>query len=272
MELMDSSLQKGMLSKIRSFTDFGAELYQPETGIPVPPAVIQIIDEEIISRVRSDQPPAVVLLYLDKERNVRGRNGNLLFSSLDDLLADICETVIPAFYFHTQEVYIAMQDYLKTREIRDAFVIAPWNHGEWIRATAEAFPDIRGVVDFSGYAAGQEPGQSIDLAEIMKITNRSSAKIALLHPQTADGGNLRWLQNRLITVWTDTPAENLSIQNQIIQGTNGILTSDSKAVLTRIEAFDQRTLVRPPVIIGHRGMPGDSVENTLRSAIAAYEA
>ena len=81
------------------------------------------------------------------------------------------------------------------------------------------------------------------------------------------------MRGMLLTVWAETSADTTAIYTQITNGVNGIVCEDYAAVAEAISSFnDVTTLVRHVFITGHRGLPSEYVENTIRSERAAIDA
>lgn len=55
-------------------------------------------------------------------------------------------------------------------------------------------------------------------------------------------------------------------------GANGVVTGNTAGARECLDSFDPGTLLRQVLIIGHRGLPSVAQENSLASAMAAYEA
>ena len=113
-----------------------------------------------------------------------------------------------------------------------------------------------------------------DLDEIIRTTNASRAKVALLPEAWADEDTVRYLQSRLLTVWVECESTMKSLLTQYANGVNGVLTEDYSAAVAALEFFsdDAPSLLRVPNIIGHRGMPSMFVENTALSTLGAFAA
>ena len=131
-------------------------------------------------------------------------------------------------------------------------------------------PHIRGLIDFTDMQGSDDD----TLLEIIRITNASGAKVAIIPQALASAGNVRSLQDRLITVWAQTENGKAGIIGALTCGVNGIVVTDYAAAYNAIGFFrdDAPTLLRLPRIIGHRGMPSEYAENTLMSVRGAYQA
>ena len=109
---------------------------------------------------------------------------------------------------------------------------------------------------------------------ILRTANGSGAQIALLSDQTATQQAVEYLQKRLLTVWAQTQSSQVDLIAALTRGVNGIVVSDYQAANAALSFFNDEapTLLRVPLIVGHRGMPSEYVENTLMSAKGAADA
>jgi hypothetical protein len=110
------------------------------------------------------------------------------------------------------------------------------------------------------------------LAEIRSETNLCGARICLLPDHLATKENVAYLQNLLMTVYTTCESTDTDRLTAIVSGANGILTADFAALATCFtKYFEKGTIVRPSLIIGHRGNPSLAPENTVEGSLLSYE-
>ncbi len=133
-----------------------------------------------------------------------------------------------------------------------------------------ALPKLRTAVDFS---ARNLSTSKADLLTIVGDTNRAGAKIAILPESLTDRAFVAHLQRLLITVWSNaeaaTPEQAAKV---LVSGVNGVVSANSAAYAEVLRKLPANTLLRKPLVIGHRGMPSKEDENTLESAKAAVAA
>jgi len=217
------------------------------------------------SALSGETMPATAMVWLDANLTVCTEDGAVISESLSDYIAQTAQNVIPALYIRDAETAAALKSYLEESELGDVFVVADFENAALVKQVADLLY-VRGMVDFRG---AQMP-----LSEIAALTNSSAAKVALLSEEMATEENILWLQQRLITVWAQCSSDTHSLLNQYTDGINGVLVDDYAAAIDVLEYFsdDAPVLLRVPNIVGHRGMPSEEVENTLPSAVAAYEA
>lgn len=130
-----------------------------------------------------------------------------------------------------------------------------------------ALPRVRTAVDFSQRNLGTS---TQDLLTISGDTNRAGAKIAILPANLSKRDFVARLQRLLITVWTSAEADTPEQAARILtSGVNGVVSANSAAYAEVLRKLPANTLLRKPLVIGHRGMPSREDENTLESARAA---
>ncbi len=133
-----------------------------------------------------------------------------------------------------------------------------------------ALPKLRTAVDFS---ERKLTTSKADLLTIVGETNRAGAKIAILPEGLTTRAFVAHLQRLLITVWSNaeaaTPEQAAKV---LVSGVNGVVSANSAAYADVLRKLPTNTLLRKPLVIGHRGMPSREDENTLESAKAAVAA
>ncbi len=133
-----------------------------------------------------------------------------------------------------------------------------------------ALPKLRTAVDFS---ERKLTTSKADLLTIVGDTNRAGAKIAILPEGLTTRAFVAHLQRLLITVWSNaeaaTPEQAAKV---LVSGVNGVVSANSAAYAEVLRKLPANTLLRKPLVIGHRGMPSREDENTLESAKAAVAA
>lgn len=245
-----------------------SKVYEPQTSFVLATTIAWEADETAKDVAGAEVRPATALVYLDKDLNVTTAAGAAL-GTIDEYVAATTGTIIPAFYIQDEETAAALKAYLEAGTLGDMFVAGAYENAALVKEVAQLNP-IRGMVDFRAIKEGDED----TLEEIIKKTNGSYAKVALLSEELATEDNVKFLQGRLVTVWVETQATAKSLLQQYTNGANGILVKDYAAAIDQLAFFndDAPSLLRPSNIVGHRGMPSVHVENTVQSMIGAYNA
>lgn len=242
-----------------------AKVYEPGTSFVLASTIAWKADNADFAA--EEMRPGTAMVYLDAELKVYSEDGALIGESLGEYVEKTASTVIPALYISDEATAAALKKYLEKSGLGDVFVAADVQNAALVRDVAELLY-VRGMVDFrSMETAG-------DLDEIIRTTNASRAKVALLPEAWADEDTVRYLQSRLLTVWVECESTMKSLLTQYANGVNGVLTEDYSAAVAALEFFsdDAPSLLRVPNIIGHRGMPSMFVENTALSTLGAFAA
>ena len=112
---------------------------------------------------------------------------------------------------------------------------------------------VRGMLD---YTAVLDPSRE-ELLDMIASTNGAHGKVILLGSEAATRENVRFLQKLASTVWVFTTTDTRAIMTAYTNGVNGVLVDDYEAAIRAEELFRDGapTLLRVPLIIGHRGDP-----------------
>ncbi|HEY5522469.1 MAG TPA: glycerophosphodiester phosphodiesterase family protein [Desulfuromonadaceae bacterium] len=244
-------------------------VYESQTSLPLAATVCWQAGKDALDIAREDVRPASALVYLDASLRVLTEKGELIAPTLLEYLQNTASAMIPALYVRDEQTAALLYNFLQASGRKDIFVAAGWQSAALIKKLAD-LPHIRGLIDFSS----MEQASGDVLLQIIQTTNASGAKVALIPQQLATGDNVRFLQDRLITVWAQAENDQASLIGALTRGVNGIVVSDYKAAYDAIGFFkdDAPTLLRVPRIAGHRGMPSEYAENTLMSAQGAFSA
>ena len=245
-----------------------SKVYEPETSFVLATTIAWEADATAKDVAAAEVRPGTAFVYVDKELNVTAADGAAL-GTLQEYIDATAGTIIPALYIQDEEAAAALKAYLETSGLGDVFVAASYENAALVKEVAQLNP-VRGLVDFRAIKEGDE--DTIEM--IIKKTNGSYAKVALLSEEFATEDNVKFIQGRLVTVWVETAAETKSLLQQYTNGANGILVKDYQKAIEQLAFFkdDAPTLLRLSNVVGHRGMPSVHVENTVQSMIGAYNA
>ncbi|RKN70162.1 DUF1080 domain-containing protein [Paenibacillus ginsengarvi] len=245
-------------------------VYEPETKISMAPSVVtELRSASQLAGLTGQQLPATVILHVNDDLNITEPAGKKTIGTVQSAFDSIGTSTIPAFYVKSELAADKLAQYLLAKGIEDAFVVA--DKGELIKRARAIHPMLRGILDYSN-----KPVTKANLLDIRRETTTGAAKIAILPESAATPENVSYLQQRAIVVWTKETAKakdkNVAIHKLITAGTNGIVTDSPAVALDALKLYSNTTtLVRKPFVIGHRGMPSKSPENTIESNLMAYE-
>lgn len=75
-----------------------------------------------------------------------------------------------------------------------------------------------------------------------------------------------YLQYRSVGVWASGE------EDAVLSGANGVVCGSPEKVYSFIESLPENTLLRNPMIVGHRGLETTKLENSLSGLRAAFSA
>lgn len=230
-----------------------------------PTSIVSITNKACLSELTSEILPANAMITINENLDVMDYNNNKI-CSLDEFMKLIEGKVIPCINVENETIANKLVEYLKNNEIEDVTVISEYS--SIIKNIRTAYPIVRGVLKFNDTQALTDER----MFQIVKETNISGARTALISDDILNNDTLEYMQRRLITVWSDSNSSSKTDLHKVINaGVNGIITNDFETLVDVINKYDENTLVREPFIIGHRGIPSKCPENTLESAIEAYK-
>lgn len=153
------------------------------------------------------------------------------------------------------------------RNLVDLTLVA--DDAELLALARQRIPMARTALDLSRSALRNTRQ---DLLAVVQQTNRSGSKIAILPERMVERDAVAYLQRMLITPWADSRQTTPQAAAQILTtGINGIITPDVEVFASLLERFPANTLLRMPLVIGHRGVPSLVDENTLEGALKSVE-
>ena len=244
------------------------KVYEPDTSWAMAATVAWRADGTAAETAAAERRPATAFVRLDRELKVYDRDGGLLSESIAEYVDATTAGMIPAFIIEDEETAAALKQWLPAYGLQDCFVVSGPENAELVKDVAD-LPHVRGMLDYSAVSAPTHE----DLTEMVAAVNGAHGKVILLSAEAATRENIRLLQSLASTVWVRTETDMKSLVTLYAFGVNGVLVDDYEAAIRAEEFFqdDAPTLLRLPLIIGHRGDPSSYVENTLDSARGAFE-
>ncbi|WP_308195535.1 glycerophosphodiester phosphodiesterase family protein [Paenibacillus mellifer] len=247
--------------------DHFVQVREVDTEIAMAPSIItEFSSKHQLENMDHGQLPATVIMHVDARLRVKTSDRRTSMISLEDALDAIGNRMMPAFYVNDRQTVDALVPYLKSMELEDAFVVS--DQADLVARAREGYPMLRGIMDFSK----ERVGTTGDLMKIRKKTTLAQSKIAILSQAEATIEHVSYLQQRTIVVWVkeDTTKHRneqyVSLHQMITSGANGIVTTSPSEAFRALKVYSHtRTLIRKPLIIGHRGMPSVAPENTIIS-------
>ncbi len=232
------------------------DIQEPETHVAMAPTLVQPIEhmDDMMSLGVSN-----ALMYLQDDFSLTNEGGSRIGSLESLLAADI--KAIPVIYLSENLDIAALGELLsKTKALDLTFVSSSQAQ---LAALRDVAPTVRSALDLSNTDVE-------DLHDIVSQTTASKSRIVIVSASDIDREAMAYLHRRLMTVWvkgdeSSRPAELLT------SGAHGILAATTEPVAELLSRFPENSLLRKPLVIGHRGVPSLLPENTLESAIKAVE-
>ena len=253
--------------EVVKFPRLYSHVYEPHTSWTMSAAVGWLADGSALDVAKQEVRPGTSFVWLDKNLKVYDRYGNEISESVEEYVKATSLTMIPAFFIEDQDTARALKEWLKQSGLKDCFVAATPGKRGLVKDVADIV-QVRGILDYSIF----ERFSKHDLADITDAVNSSHSRVIIISEQAATRSNISTLQAIGNTVWVKTSGDLKTLVTLYTDGVNGVVTEDFRKAYDAVEFFDDDapTLLRPPLIIGHRGDPSNYAENTLESAKGAY--
>lgn len=249
-------------------------IYNPETNIINPATTIQNINSvEDFNNALNEVRPGTFLFNLNEDLEIINSNNEIILS-IDEALDKMNGKVIPAFRVEDVMDLYGLIEILEDYKVKDFFIFS--KKASVLVKARELYKYTRGVLEIEE-DLNKENLEKMDLVLIRNKVNLAEATAVLIPFNYATYDNVRYLQERLVTVWTSVLDDRTSIYEGVLSGVNGLVTDDYLKVFEVYSEFPLNSFIRKPFIIGHRGMPGtktekqDYPENSLISALKAIE-
>ncbi len=227
--------------------------------------VLDITTSELFNSLAADRTPSNAILHLNSELFVTAEDG--LYVPFEAAIAMCDGIAVPVLYVESKKAATALGEKLNEIEFYDCIVMS--SEPELVKITRELAPSISGAIDARDNKLDDDISYMIQLRD---EANTNNAKIVFLGSH-ATHEQILYLQNRLMTVWTEVEDETVEAHcNAFTGGANGIVSKDSENLFAAIDLFEKDTLFREVGIVGHRGQPATNVDNSLSGAKAAVDA
>ncbi|RMX04864.1 glycerophosphodiester phosphodiesterase [Corticibacter populi] len=236
---------------------------QAPTGVPMAPTIVQAV----ASGAALDQAtPSQHMFCLDSSLNVQAGDGASQ-GALQDYLANGERNTLAVFYVSDEATADMLIEKSKALDLSDVTLAS--DNAELLRRIRVQVPNSRVALDFSRSAL---EGTTENILHVVGETNKALAKIAIVPPSLATRGSITRMQQLLITPWAATDTDDIQVAAAILtSGVNGVLANHPQVFTEVLGMFPENTLLRNPLVVGHRGIPGFLDENTLEGAKLAVQ-
>ena len=242
---------------------------EPETNILNTPTNIAIVDSvETLNGLQEGTKPSNALMYIDSSLNVNKKDGTNI-TTVQNALEYLGKSIIPAFYIDDRGTADSLIQLLRSEEIKDVLIVS--SDAAVAKYAREKYSIARNAVFFSAYS---ELPTEEKLLEMRGTVTGAKSLIAIIPIEYAVTEYVDYLQVLGITVWimNDNVTNDTEIARMLTSGANGLITNDYKKTAASFTSlFNENTLTRTPVIIGHRGNPSQAPENSISGFLKAVE-
>ncbi len=239
---------------------------ESSSPLAMTPATVTRVSSAAELKALGTLSPSVAMLYVNSALRVTSPDGKDELCSLTEALEQTGKSVIPAFYISDSATVSALCAELKKLDLKDVIFVA--SDASLLGRARSTYTASQGVLDCTGVTVSS----TSELYALREKANSARARVIMLSDTTATRDNVEYLQRLFMTVWS-VPENNTSAYlSAITSGANGIIVADRAAydsMLTKY--FEKNTLTRLVNVIGHRGLPSLSQENTIASSVLAYE-
>lgn len=258
------TLQEGALEKLPYEKYVDVKEINEDISL-APTTGIEIKSKEDLNILNKEVLPANIVGRVDKKLNIINDSCDTI-CTIDEFMEKLDYKAIPVFDIRDTETADALAEYLKENEIEDVTVIA--QEGDIIKRLKDNYSLARGVLKFPY----EGPLTEKRMLEIVQEANMSKAKTVLLPGSRINNDVAEYMQKRLVAVWAMTDGTNISDSHKLItSGINGVITGNFDNTVEALNTYNKDTIIREPLIVGHRGVPSLAPENTLEGAKLAYE-
>ncbi len=246
--------------------DLGMDVYtapEPTTGAVIAPTLVGTYASNAANAAGASN----LMLNLDASLNLNSASGESA-GTLAQFLDRGDAHAVPVLRIRDAATVQALVPFVAERRLVDITLVSD---SEALLAQArEQLPRLRTALDASARTIGT---QQSDLLALVQETNRSGSKIVIVPPALQTREAVAYLQRMLITVWAGNLADNAPAARAAVvaTGVNGIVTTNVAGYAELLSRLPAGTLVRKPLVVGHRGVPSLVDENTLEGAQRAFE-
>lgn len=263
--VMTSEIPDGLTTEFpKTENGYDTDIYEPDTGLVMAPAVVSEQDEKSVSQLISGKRrPSAVIRTVSENLTVADGGQEI---TIAEYAARADKKALVGFRIESMDTAKAFADYVKENDLTDIMVIA--EDGDILLAACDRAAGVHGMLDFGKYRDAKNP----DIFEYICETNKANSRILVLPQELATKENIAYIQARAISVWVR--ADGAYMTDVILNGADGILTDDFENAYDAIESFggDTGVLTRNTVITAHRGLHITAPENSERAAKLAVEA
>lgn len=196
---------------------------------------------------------------------------------LRSLLSDQTKRTLPLLHIDSENTLAELRSLSSDYDFSDVTLVS--DDPYLLRKARVEIPEIRTALDWSEkYNLISDQNSVVKIAQ---ATNTSLSKIVILPAHLVQSHLVAHLQRLLITPWagfthntsgqTSPKLDAYQAAEILTTGVNGIYTLQPELFHSIMRSMAPNTLLRKPLITGHRGIPSQVDENTLEGILKAIE-
>ncbi len=204
-----------------------------------------------------------------KGDDIVDKDGNKI-GALSDAYKLIGDDVIPLFYCTSNEDADKAVKVISANDSAyyDAGIVS--SDASVIAYSRKKHSKVRCVIDLRNMFDHVLTGE--DIIKVRELINSNNCKVGILDSSCLSQAVVSELRSHLVTIWVYDDCETVGDAiSTLILGGHGIVSPAPDTVKESYSFFENQTLTRTPVVIGHRGNPTQAPENSLSSYRIAYE-
>ena len=238
-----------------------ADVRDPDTQIQIAPALITDVKTRAdFENILTGSPAVAILNYkiVDGAARVVFNDGSV---SPLEAVQKLAGRVIPAFRIDNNDAADSLASFLIGQDMQDAYAVS--TTPSVVKRAYQKWKYIRGVVDYSGRTG-------FDGEDLRYEALANAAKVLIL-PENTSKAQVTGIQDSFSCVWLTVSAGKTASVTATNKGPYGIITPN-RAVTEECykNLYKTNTMIRRPNVIGHRGNPSTSQENTIAGFKTAY--
>lgn len=248
-----------------------ATYYARSQTLMTPPTVVTRLNssldlEAFAGRVSGTMVrPSNLIVPVDAEMNVLDENGAVMMPFAELYQTYLRTKIIPLLAVNSEAAAQSVISFLNETEYADIGVLS--SDVALVDGVRRACPAVRGVWDLSAADIGAKTA-----GKLVIEANTAGVQTIIFGAEQVSEQFIFDVQARFKTVWLALQDESeFSVYSAVSKGAYGLIADDYAGIYECYASFDQNSLARAFMNIGHRGLPEKRAENTLEGCIAAYE-
>ncbi len=239
------------------------ETYDFQSGvIGAPTVVVDAVDKATLdSAIGAEKKPSNVILRVDENANVLSQSGEVV-DSFTNVYTALDKKIIPILHVSNEGQADGFIKYFKeTKTILDIAVMS--SDETLVRKVKDVYPSVRGIVELP---------DSMTKEDMVRVAQEAEAMTIVVSQSFATVDNVSYLQGMFKTVWVRVDGtDTMNISDAVFSGAYGLIAQNAAPMYAFMESLPEKTYVRSPFIVAHRGDVQNCNENSLSGIVSSAE-